>query len=640
MTRKCRPDARLRALPLIPVLVLGCLGAAAPAVAQDADHLILSEIVTTVNRVGARFIEIVNPTGEAVPLDDVYLTTGTNVTNSAGYWRIVEAMPTSATAGGGTGGFFHGRFPAGAAIAAGDTITISVTGSGLFAAAYGYQPDFEVFEEGATADAVPELVEVFPGSINAGSLAGGTNAVTLGSTAGSVAMYRWDGSSELVADLDYAHWGTNTGFRVDKTGYTFGSSTYLADTAVGSQTPLPGSANDGRSYLRTSASEGTEATPGNGGTGHDETSEVLSATWSVVQPQGPAAPPAAWLPTAPIFGETTVNPAEPYDGQPAVIGLELASNSAVTSVVVNYTVDGGPVQTVNATAAGGLWNATIPGQAEGAVIAWWAVATNAAGVEAVHPAAAPRFTGGWTTDEAPVVGEGPDKLLLTEVCTLGADQEFIEIYNPNAWDVDLSDYYLTDAIYAPGNTGYWNIGGGVLNADTVGGGAFTDFHARFPDGFVIAAGDTIVVVDPRQQRLLRRLRLPARPRAERGRPGAGPGAGHALDLRHRRREQHRLVGFGAEPDQHRRDGHPLLLRAGARTWSPTSTSSSGARRPATASARRASPSAARPTSRTRPSAASSRSSPSWSSATPTRASTPPRARRSPPAATAWAAATS
>ncbi|MFO7608986.1 MAG: hypothetical protein R6X35_07285, partial [Candidatus Krumholzibacteriia bacterium] len=137
MTRTCRPVARARALPLIPVLVLGALGAALPAAAQDADHLILSEIVTTVQRTGARFIEIVNPTAAEVALDDVHLTTGTYVPNGAGYWRIVEDEVTSAIAGGGTGGTFHGRFPAGAVIAAGDTVVVSVTGSTLYQAAYG-----------------------------------------------------------------------------------------------------------------------------------------------------------------------------------------------------------------------------------------------------------------------------------------------------------------------------------------------------------------------------------------------------------------------------------------------------------------------------------------------------------------------
>jgi hypothetical protein len=92
------------------------------------------------------------------------------------------------------------------------------------------------------------------------------------------------------------------------------------------------------------------------------------------------------------------------------------------------------------------------------------------------------------------VGAAADpKLLLTEVCTLGSDQEFIEICNPSAQVVDLSNYYLSDAIYFPDNTGYWNMGAGAPNSASVGGGAFTDFTARFPAGFQLAAGDTIVV---------------------------------------------------------------------------------------------------------------------------------------------------
>jgi hypothetical protein len=37
------------------------------------------------------------------------------------------------------------------------------------------------------------------------------------------------------------------------------------------------------------------------------------------------------------------------------------------------------------------------------------------------------------------------------------------------------------------------MGAGAPNSASVGGGAFTDFTARFPDGFMLAAGDTIVV---------------------------------------------------------------------------------------------------------------------------------------------------
>ena len=90
----------------------------------------------------------------------------------------------------------------------------------------------------------------------------------------------------------------------------------------------------------------------------------------------------------------------------------------------------------------------------------------------------------------------PAKLLISEISTLGTDQEYIEIFNPGAENVDLSDYYLTDAIYSPADQYYYNIGLGNPTQATVGGGAFFDFHARFPDGFTIAAGDTIVITIP------------------------------------------------------------------------------------------------------------------------------------------------
>ena len=54
-------------------------------------------------------------------------------------------------------------------------------------------------------------------------------------------------------------------------------------------------------------------------------------------------------------------------------------------------------------------------------------------------------------------------------------------------------YFLTDAVYTPGNQYYWQIAQGSPTGATVGGGAFGDFHAKFPDGFSLAAGDTITI---------------------------------------------------------------------------------------------------------------------------------------------------
>ncbi|MFZ0390375.1 MAG: endonuclease/exonuclease/phosphatase family protein, partial [Calditrichia bacterium] len=84
---------------------------------------------------------------------------------------------------------------------------------------------------------------------------------------------------------------------------------------------------------------------------------------------------------------------------------------------------------------------------------------------------------------APVFSSG--KLLLTEFVVSPTLAEFIEIYNPGDSLIRLDNFYLTDATYAPGNTFYYNI----VTGSNYGGGAFADFHARFPAGAVIAPGE-------------------------------------------------------------------------------------------------------------------------------------------------------
>ena len=77
------------------------------------------------------------------------------------------------------------------------------------------------------------------------------------------------------------------------------------------------------------------------------------------------------------------------------------------------------------------------------------------------------------------------ELLLSEVVVTPTEGEFVEIHNPTAAAIDLSDVYLTDATFAGGATFYYNI----VTGTNAGGGGFGDFHARFPDGATIAAGE-------------------------------------------------------------------------------------------------------------------------------------------------------
>ena len=240
--------------------------------------LLLSEIVVTPTE--GEFIEIHNPNGVAVDLSDVYLSDATFATGGVFYYNIVTGTLAS-TGGGGSFGDFSARFPDGASIAAGAYQTLALAGSTDFNNEYGVDPDYELFEDDASADAILDMREALPGSINnqgGGGLSNGGEVVIL---------FAWDGSSDLVTDLDYVVWGDQAE-AVDKTGISIDGpdadvdpSSYLNDTAIASQDVVASSAHaSGNSFQRDDLTEGNEIkSGGNGAQGHDETSEDVSVTW-------------------------------------------------------------------------------------------------------------------------------------------------------------------------------------------------------------------------------------------------------------------------------------------------------------------------------------------------------------------------
>ena len=52
-----------------------------------------------------------------------------------------------------------------------------------------------------------------------------------------------------------------------------------------------------------------------------------------------------------------------------------------------------------------------------------------------------------------------DHLVFSEVVLTPSDGEYVEITNPTANDIDMSDYYLTDATDGSGNA-YYNLPAG------------------------------------------------------------------------------------------------------------------------------------------------------------------------------------
>ena len=273
-----------------------------PVVIPD---LLLSEVHVTPT--GAEFIEVFNRSAtQTFDLSDVYLTDATFSSGGVFYYNIV----TGTDAGGGGFNDFHARFPAGATIAPGEYQTVAIAGSDDFFAEFGQNPTYELYEDG-TADAIPDMREALPGSINnQGGLSNGGEVAVL---------YHWDGTSDLVTDLDYAVWGDKNE-AVDKSGVSIDgpdagatTTTYQNEVAIATQEVVgTGSPAGGNSFSRSaSMTEGTEATSGgNGFNGQDETSENLSVTWEECTPSPNAANCAPNLP--PVIA-TSASQTENFD---------------------------------------------------------------------------------------------------------------------------------------------------------------------------------------------------------------------------------------------------------------------------------------------------------------------------------------
>ncbi|MCW8804793.1 MAG: choice-of-anchor J domain-containing protein [Ignavibacteriaceae bacterium] len=84
-------------------------------------------------------------------------------------------------------------------------------------------------------------------------------------------------------------------------------------------------------------------------------------------------------------------------------------------------------------------------------------------------------------------GADISKLLLTEFVVTPTGAEFIEIFNPNASPVDLTNYFLSDVAYDGGPEYYYHVVQGLY------GGTFGDFNSKFPNGATIGAGEHQII---------------------------------------------------------------------------------------------------------------------------------------------------
>jgi len=228
-------------------------------------HLLITELAVT--PADAEFIEIYNPGATAIVLDNIYLT------DRSDYFLLPEGALSNISTD------FVARFPVGSTIKPGQYLTIAARAIG-FKVAYARAPDYELqSSDGSVPDMASALAP--PASSTISGNAGLTDASEF------VMLFSWDGSADLVTDVDYVLWATTSPSPASKTTLCIdgpdtdaNKSCYLDDTLPSAQSFLR-PPNQGGSLHRCNYHEhGETQSGGNGVDGHDETSEPLESTWS------------------------------------------------------------------------------------------------------------------------------------------------------------------------------------------------------------------------------------------------------------------------------------------------------------------------------------------------------------------------
>ena len=237
-------------------------------------HLLLTEVKTQPS--DQEFVEIFNPLDTPVALDEYYLS------DDPQYAVLPGAAGGEVAVGNGDAIM---RFPDGATIAAGQAIVVALAEQG-FRTAFGRDPDYAL-----VPDVQPSAAAMVP-------VADGSRTMDINDTGEPIILFRWDGDSDLVADIDIVFVGNEppapgsdnrvpdkSAVETDGPDADATASQYAPDASL--MTSMSFRASNAGSYQRVAREEDHEARgDGNGIDGHDETSEDTLATWG----QADAAP--------------------------------------------------------------------------------------------------------------------------------------------------------------------------------------------------------------------------------------------------------------------------------------------------------------------------------------------------------------
>ena len=269
----------------------------------QVDHVIFTEVVLTPS--DGEYVEISNPTESAVDLTNYYLTDGTDISSSKLYYNL----PIEDNYWSGSSTDFICRFPSGYTLAPGAAIKISLRDNSAYESVYGQTPDISLDDD---------MLSVSEESDTKGN----PGAPKLHNSSETLILFYWDGSSEIVKDVDYLIWGDNS-FAIDKSSV----DGYLSDTPASSQSLMPVHATNEKLVRLDKSSEGGETQAnGNGITGHDETSEPLADTWIT----------ASLTSSKPEISNLSLSPSNPFTDDILKFEVDVVDDDGISSVILRY----------------------------------------------------------------------------------------------------------------------------------------------------------------------------------------------------------------------------------------------------------------------------------------------------------------
>ena len=269
----------------------------------QVDHVVFTEVVLTPS--DGEYVEISNPTESGVDLTNYYLTDGTDISSSKLYYNLpIEDNYWSESSTD-----FICRFPNGYTLAPGAAIKISLRDNSAYESVYGQTPDISLDDD---------MLSVSEESDTKGN----PGAPKLHNSSETLILFYWDGSSDIVKDVDYLIWGDNS-FAIDKSGV----DGYLSDTPTSSQSLMPVHATNEKLVRLDKSSEGGETQAnGNGITGHDETSEPLADTWTT----------ASLTSSKPEISNLSLSPSNPFTDDILKFEVDVVDDDGISSVILRY----------------------------------------------------------------------------------------------------------------------------------------------------------------------------------------------------------------------------------------------------------------------------------------------------------------